>query len=62
MILDRFVFSTETALTDAQLDALSDSGTQPPAPEPATYGAMLMGSVLGLLGFRRWKKKGAARK
>ncbi len=36
MILDRFVFSTETALTDAQLDALSDSGTQPPAPEPAT--------------------------
>jgi autotransporter-associated beta strand protein len=32
-----------------------------PAPEPATYGAMLMGSVLGLLGFRRWKKKNAAK-
>ena len=32
MIFDRFIFSTQTGLTDAQLDALVDSGTEAPAP------------------------------
>ncbi len=28
-----------------------------PAPEPATYGAMMMSACLGLLGFTRWKNR-----
>jgi hypothetical protein len=28
-----------------------------PAPEPATYGAMMMSAALGLLGYRRWRKQ-----
>ncbi len=28
-----------------------------PAPEPATYGAMMIGGALGLLGYRRWRSK-----
>jgi hypothetical protein len=35
MTIDRFVFSTEAALTDAQLDALPNSGTTPTAPQLA---------------------------
>jgi len=35
MTIDRFVFSTEAALTDAQLDALANSGTTPTAPQLA---------------------------
>ncbi len=31
-----------------------------PAPEPATYGAMMMGGAFALLGYRRWKKKKTA--
>ncbi|HMO65567.1 MAG TPA: Ig-like domain-containing protein, partial [Verrucomicrobiota bacterium] len=33
MIFDRIVFATEPALTPAQLDALPNSGSAPPAPE-----------------------------
>jgi hypothetical protein len=33
MFIDRFVFSTEPALTDAQLDALANSGVQAVAPQ-----------------------------
>lgn len=28
-----------------------------PAPEPATYGAMMIGGALALLGYRRWRKQ-----
>ena len=31
-----------------------------PAPEPATYGAMLMGAALAFLGFRSYRRKSAA--
>ncbi|MCC7376669.1 MAG: hypothetical protein IT581_18565 [Verrucomicrobiales bacterium] len=36
MTFDRFVFSTEPALTDAQLDSLANSGSKPVPPEVAT--------------------------
>ncbi len=30
-----------------------------PAPEPATYGAMMVGGALAMLGYRRWRKRTA---
>ncbi|HAB17664.1 MAG TPA: hypothetical protein DCE44_14570 [Verrucomicrobiales bacterium] len=36
MILDRLIFTTDPTLTPAQLDALPNTGTQPPAPEIRT--------------------------
>ncbi len=33
-----------------------------PTPEPATYGALLIGGCLGLLGWRRWRRNAAARR
>jgi len=32
-----------------------------PVPEPSTYGALLLGAGLGLLGYRRWRQTRAAR-
>ncbi|MBI5691738.1 MAG: autotransporter-associated beta strand repeat-containing protein [Verrucomicrobia bacterium] len=32
-----------------------------PAPEPATYGALLMGGALGLFGLQRWRRRTARR-
>ncbi len=33
-----------------------------PTPEPATYGALLIGGCLGLLGWRRWRRTAATRR
>ncbi|MFA5262762.1 MAG: autotransporter-associated beta strand repeat-containing protein [Opitutaceae bacterium] len=60
--LNRVVFNGYTGSNTAWLPFPSNGhGMITPVPEPSTYGAILMGASLSLLGVRRWRKSRKAK-
>jgi fibronectin-binding autotransporter adhesin len=55
--LNQAVFSGFTGSSTAWIPFGGGHGQITPVPEPGTYGAMLLGSLLGLFGWIRWSRK-----